>query len=183
MREPPPGWGEDEPIEIRPYDPVWPVRFEAERALLGRALSAWIEGGIHHVGSTAVPGLAAKPIVDVMVGVHDLAEARGSFGLLAELDYCHAPYRAWMHWFCKPSPGRRTHHLHLIEPGHPEFAARLAFRDHLRAHPDVAADYSALKKTLAAEHREDREAYTEGKSDFIRAALVGAKASNGNAGT
>jgi GrpB-like predicted nucleotidyltransferase (UPF0157 family) len=165
------GWV-DEPVEIVAYDPAWPGRFECERKLLEAALAPWLEGGIHHVGSTAVPGLAAKPVIDVMAGVRDLEEAREAFTVLAELAYCHAPYKDWMHWFCKPSPAKRTHHLHLIEPSHPEWAARLAFRDHLRAHPDDAERYAALKRQLAAEHRHDREAYTAAKTEFVRGTVA-----------
>lgn len=161
----------DEPVSIVPYDPSWPEQFERERASLEEAIGPWIEGGIHHVGSTAVPGLAAKPVVDIMVGVRSLEEARACFEPLARLDYCYFPYRAWMHWFCKPSAERRTHHLHLVEPGNPNWAARLAFRDHLRAHPETAAEYEALKRRLAAEHRDDREAYTEAKTAFVEAVV------------
>ncbi len=166
----------EEPIELVPYDPGWPERFEAERALLQEAIGAWIGGGIHHVGSTAVPGLLAKPVVDVMVGVRDLEEARDSFEILAALDYCYFPYRTWMHWFCKPSPSRRTHHLHLMEPTHPEFSARLDFRDVLRADPQVAAEYASLKQRLAVQHRHDREAYTDAKTVFVRSVLERAAA-------
>jgi GrpB-like predicted nucleotidyltransferase (UPF0157 family) len=164
--------GAEEPVEIVPYDPSWPDRFERERALLEEALGPWIEGGLHHVGSTAVPGLAAKPIVDVMVGVRSLDEARPCLELAAGLGYRYFPYRPeTMHWFCKPSPSRRTHHLALIEASHPEFTARLAFRDFLRANPDVAAEYEALKRRLAVEHRHDREAYTGAKAAFVRAVV------------
>jgi GrpB-like predicted nucleotidyltransferase (UPF0157 family) len=165
--QPPEGWGEDEPISVVPYDAEWPARFESERALLAEALAPWLEGGIHHIGSTAVPGLDAKPIVDVMAGVRGLDEARESFGVLAGLDYCHAPYQEWNHWFCKPSPARRTHHLILVEPSNPKFRERLAFRDHLRANPGTAAEYAALKHRLAARHRDDREAYTAAKAGFV----------------
>jgi GrpB-like predicted nucleotidyltransferase (UPF0157 family) len=161
----------EQPIEVVPYDPGWPERFELERPLLEEALAPWLEGGIHHVGSTAVPGLAAKPIVDVMAGVRSLDEAREAFGPLAELEYCYFPYRTWMHWFCKPSPYERTHHLHLIEPSHPQWTARLAFRDHLREHPETAAAYEALKLELALRHRDDREAYTDAKTEFVRSVV------------
>jgi GrpB-like predicted nucleotidyltransferase (UPF0157 family) len=134
-------------------------------------LAPWLAGGIHHVGSTAVPGLAAKPVVDVMAGVRDLEEARAAFEPLAALEYCYFPYKTWMHWFCKPSPQHRTHHLHLLEPSHPEWEARLAFRDHLRASPEAAAEYARLKRELAQRHRDDREAYTEAKCDFVRSVV------------
>lgn len=163
----------DEPIRLVAPDLSWPARFEFERVLLAEAIGAWIEGGIHHVGSTAVPGLDAKPIIDILVGVHDLETTRGCFQPLGDLGYLYAPYLAdEMHWFCKPDPGRRTHHLHLVPFGSRRYRDELAFRDRLRADPRLAADYTALKRRLAERHRDDREAYTEGKSRFIRQALT-----------
>ena len=95
----------DEPIRIAAYDPAWPARFEQERLALAAAIGDWAVGGIHHIGSTAVPGLDAKPIIDVLVGVEDLEASRACFDPLAGLDYLYAPYRTEeMHWFCKPHP-------------------------------------------------------------------------------
>jgi GrpB-like predicted nucleotidyltransferase (UPF0157 family) len=165
------------PVEIVPYDAAWPGRFEAERALLEQALAPWLKGGIHHVGSTAVPGLAAKPVIDIMAGVRDRDEARAAIEPLAELEYEYWPYRAdVMHWFCKPSDAFRTHHLYLMEPTGDEWAARLAFRDHLRAHPETAREYAELKLALAERFRADREAYTEAKGAFVQAVLTRARA-------
>jgi GrpB-like predicted nucleotidyltransferase (UPF0157 family) len=161
------------PVEIVPYDPAWPARFEDERRLLGQALEPWLEGGIHHVGSTAVPGLAAKPVIDIMAGVRDREQARAAFEPLAALEYRYWPYRPEvMHWFCKPSESFRTHHLHLLEPDDPEWGARLAFRDALRAQPKLAREYELLKRELAARFRDDREAYTEAKAGFVREVLA-----------
>lgn len=162
----------DEPIQISPYDPGWQASFERERDALEEAIGAWISGGVHHVGSTAVPGLDAKPIVDILVGVESLEASRACFGPLADLGYMYAPYRSEvMHWFCKPHPSRRTHHLHLVPASSPRFAAELAFRDRLRAEPSLAGEYAALKRELAARFPEDREAYTDAKAAFILAAL------------
>lgn len=163
----------DESIRLSPYDPGWPARFEQERAALEAAIGAWVSGGVHHVGSTAVPGLDAKPIVDILVGVESLGGSRSCFGQLAELGYLYAPYRSGeMHWFCKPHPSHRTHHLHLIPVASPRYAAELAFRDRLRADPGLARDYAALKRELATRFPHDREAYTDAKGDFIRRAIV-----------
>jgi GrpB-like predicted nucleotidyltransferase (UPF0157 family) len=162
----------DEPVRIVLYDPAWPVRFEQERAALRTAIGDWIAGGIHHVGSTAVPGLEAKPVIDILVGVRDLEESRSCFDRLAMLGYQYAPYLSGeMHWFCKPDPSRRTHHLHLVPVGSTRFRDELAFRDYLRVHRDVAEEYGALKQRLASEFRQDREAYTNAKTEFIRATL------------
>jgi GrpB-like predicted nucleotidyltransferase (UPF0157 family) len=116
---------------------------------------------VHHVGSTAVPGLDAKPIIDIAVVVQSLEDSRPCLQLLSEIHYLYAPYRAdVMHWFCKPSPAKRTHHLHLIPTGSPRLMDELVFRDYLRAHPDRAAEYGLLKRNLAAEHADDRDEYT-----------------------
>jgi GrpB-like predicted nucleotidyltransferase (UPF0157 family)/GNAT superfamily N-acetyltransferase len=158
----------DEPIRLVPYDPSWPQRFAAERAALSDAIGEWATGGIHHVGSTAVPGLAAKPIIDILVGVHSLEASRACFDLLAKLGYLHAPYRVHeMHWFCKPHPSRRTHHLHLAPTGSRRFCDELAFRDELRVCPEISKEYAALKRDLAEQFDDDREAYTEAKTEFI----------------
>jgi GrpB-like predicted nucleotidyltransferase (UPF0157 family) len=158
----------DEPVRVVPYDPAWPSRFESECAALQGAIGEWVVGGIHHVGSTAVPGLAAKPVIDILVGVHDLPSSRACFDPLAELAYRYAPYRVQeMHWFCKPDPRRRTHHLHLVPLDSHRYRAELAFRDHLRAHPDEAGEYATLKRELAGRFESDREAYTAAKATFI----------------
>jgi GrpB-like predicted nucleotidyltransferase (UPF0157 family) len=161
-----------DPVRIHPYDPEWPARFEEERALLADTIGDWVVAGIHHVGSTAVPGLAAKPVIDILVGVADLPSSRACFEPLARIDYKYAPFRSdEMHWFCKPDPSRRTHHLHLIPADSPRFRDELAFRDYMRAHPTAAAEYEALKRRLAARFEHDREAYTAAKANFIRSIL------------
>src|SRR6266511_6399986 len=94
----------DEPIVVVSYDPEWPRRFEAERALLERVLAPWLEGGIHHVGSTGIPGLASKPIIDMIAGVRDLEEAREAFDPLGKQSYLYTPHRPGIaHHFSKPS--------------------------------------------------------------------------------
>lgn len=164
---------EDEPVQIVPYDPAWSLRFEGEKSLIEQAIGRWVTGGVHHVGSTAVLGMAAKPVVDILVGVKDLASSRDCFGELAQLDYCYAPYRAEeMHWFCKPNPAHRTHHLHLVPTDSSRYRAELAFRDVLRVRPELADRYQRLKERLSVEHRNDREAYTEAKQGFVFEAIA-----------
>jgi GrpB-like predicted nucleotidyltransferase (UPF0157 family) len=164
----------DEPIHVVAYDPRWPDRFAEESALLEQAIGAWIVGGIHHVGSTAVPGLDAKPIIDILAGVRDLEKSRECFEPLAKLGYVYASYLPnEMHWFCKPHHSRRTHHLHLVPTESKRYRDELAFRDRLRSNPEVAAEYAALKHTLANRFRDDREAYTNAKGTFVRAVLAG----------
>jgi GrpB-like predicted nucleotidyltransferase (UPF0157 family) len=162
----------DEPVRISPYDPEWPQRFERERAALEGAIGGWVVGGIHHVGSTAVPGLEAKPVIDVLVGIESLESGLSCFRPLARLEYLHAPYlSSEMHWFCKPHPSRRTHHLHLVPIGSARYEEELAFRDHLRVNAEAAAEYAALKRELARRFRNDRDAYTAAKEEFIRSVL------------
>ncbi|WP_097323303.1 GrpB family protein [Paractinoplanes atraurantiacus] len=160
----------DERIHLEDYDPAWAERFELEAKALRDVLGEHVVGGVHHVGSTAVPGLTAKPIIDIMVGVRNLESSRVCIELVAGLDYLYAPYREdVMHWFCKPDPARRTHHLHLVPAGSRRYTDVLAFRDYLRAHPEAARRYEELKVELAARHSEDRDAYTEGKSAMVAA--------------
>jgi GrpB-like predicted nucleotidyltransferase (UPF0157 family) len=168
----------DERIHVAPYDPGWTARFDRERNLLRQAIGTWVVGDIHHVGSTAVPGLDAKPIIDILAGVEDLATSRVCFEPLAELEYLYAPYLPdEMHWFCKPDPSRRTHHLHLVPRDSPRYRDELTFRHHLRSNPEKARDYAELKHRLAARFEYDREGYTNAKADFIERALREAETS------
>jgi GrpB-like predicted nucleotidyltransferase (UPF0157 family) len=165
----------DELIVVVRYDPQWQHRFAAERALLEGVLAPWLKQGIHHVGATAVPGLAAKPIIDMMAGVSDLEKARAAFAPLREQSYEYAPHRPGIaHHFAKPSPrfSEMTHGLHLTEPGSDLWRERLAFRDALLNDPALAAEYEALKLRLAQEHRDDVDAYTGGKRAFVARVLA-----------
>ena len=163
---------EDAPIEIVAYDPAWPSRFEEERAVLEGLLRRWLVADIEHVGSTAVPGLAAKPVIDIMVPVESLDASRASIEAAGHAGYVYWPYKAdVMHWMCKPSAAHRTHHLHIVPFESALWIDRLRFRDALRGDPALAMRYAELKQDLAKRYRHDREAYTEGKADFIKAVL------------
>ena len=156
-------------VELMPYDPSWPSLFDQERAVLEPALAPWLAGPIEHVGSTAVPGLIAKPVIDIMAAVESLDASRASIFAVAEIGYVYFPYRPdVMHWFCKPSPAIRTHHLHLVPIGSRLWTERLAFRDVLRRDSSTAADYATLKQRLAKQYKFDREGYTDAKAPFIR---------------
>jgi len=158
----------EEQINLVPYDPTWSTEFEKEKKLIEATIGEWTVGGIHHVGSTAVDGLSAKPIIDIMVGVENLEKAKPLIEKLTKIQYCYFPYKPeLMLWFCKPSPYKRTHHLYLMEPSHPEWKARLSFRDYLRNHQEARDEYQDLKERLAEKFKDDREAYTEAKSKFI----------------
>ncbi len=162
----------DAEIEIVPYDPLWPAAFVAERELLHSVLKPWLAGDIEHVGSTAVPGLAAKPIIDILAPVESLERSRDAIAAVVAAAYVHYPYQPEiMHWFCKPSPEARTHHLHLVPRNSMVWSQRLAFRDALREDEALRCEYAKLKLQLASLFKHDREAYTEAKSPFILAVL------------
>jgi GrpB-like predicted nucleotidyltransferase (UPF0157 family) len=166
-----------ERIPVVRYDVAWPGLFEAERELLQHVLMPWLQGGIHHIGATSVPGLAAKPIIDMIAGVRDLATAQAAFEPLRRHSYVHAPHRRDVaHHFVKPSRrmSETTHSLHLTEPGSTLWQERLAFRDALRADRDLRAEYAALKLQLARDHGTDIAAYTRGKRAFVARILAGA---------
>jgi GrpB-like predicted nucleotidyltransferase (UPF0157 family) len=162
------------PVEVVAYDPDWPQRFAEEEASLAVVLKPWLVASIEHVGSTAVPGLMAKPIIDIAVPVASLSASREAIDVLKALSYQYFPYRTReMHWFCKPEPARRTHHLHMLPHGSAAWQERLAFRDALRENHELAAKYAALKQRLSARFQRDREAYTTAKAPFIVAVLRG----------
>lgn len=163
-----------ETVEVRPPDAAWHQRGERERQLLEGSLAPWLVGRVEHVGSTAVPGLAAKPIIDLQAAVDDLhcapqiaanLAAAGWHWVAPDLDR-----RPWRRFFVKVSDGRRSAHLHVMTRDTARWDEQLAFRDALRAHPDLAETYAELKRALAAQSA-DRESYTAAKSDFVRAVL------------
>ncbi|MCS7002493.1 MAG: GrpB family protein, partial [Dehalococcoidia bacterium] len=160
------------PIRVVPYDPRWRDHFVAEAAVLRDALSPHALA-IAHIGSTAVPGLPAKPIIDMMVGLRSLADTPKLIQPLQTLGYRYAPeYETTMperRYFTKAEGSGPAIHLHVVELGSPFWERHIAFRDYLKRHPEVAAEYAALKTRLAEQHRDQRHAYTEGKSAFISA--------------
>jgi GrpB-like predicted nucleotidyltransferase (UPF0157 family) len=172
-----------EEISIVPYDAGWPASFERERAHLQACLPADLVGRIEHFGSTAVPGLAAKPIVDVLIEVADLEAAKTRIVPILErqgYDYFWRPTTGddgppFYAWFIGRDPATRvrTHHLHMVERHFPHWDS-LRFRDHLIANPGVAREYETLKRRLASEHAHDRIAYTRGKAEFIERVTAGA---------
>jgi len=174
----------DAAVELVPYDLSWPALFDQERAVLASTLAPWLAGPIEHIGSTAVPGLIAKPVIDIMAAVENLDASRASISAVAEIGYVYFPYRAdVMHWFCKPSPAIRTHHLHLVPMGSRLWIERLAFRDALRRNPATAADYASLKQQLAKQYKFDREGYTNAKASFVQSVVAPALGHEGTAST
>jgi len=160
-----------EEISIVPYDDVWRRMFDDELTFLRSILPAQVIGRIEHFGSTAVPGLAAKPIIDLLVEVRSLVETQSVIVPLMEAagyDYfwrtdVSPPYA----WFIKRnSSGKRTHHIHMVEADS-KLWERLLFRDYLRCFPDEAKRYERLKRILAEKHSRDRIGYTKGKTDYV----------------
>jgi GrpB-like predicted nucleotidyltransferase (UPF0157 family) len=168
-------------VSIVPYDPCWPAAFEAERDHLLACLPPGLITRIEHFGSTAVPGLVAKPVIDLLIETPDLNEIRQRVApLLAAqgYDYFWRPTHGddgppWYAWLIKrDATGQRTHHLHIVEPGFPQWEG-LRFRDLLRCQPALAQAYGELKLRLADAFCQDRVAYTAGKRAFIENALNG----------
>ena len=162
----------DQDMELVPYDPQWPRQFEAEAARVRSALGR-LACRIDHNGSTAIPGISAKPVIDIQVSVESLQPLTPFRDRLAPLGYVHVPHAddAFCPFFHRPASWPHTHHVHLVKAGSDEERRTLAFRDYLRAHADAAREYERLKLKLAAEFQSDRaaerEAYALAKSGFV----------------
>jgi len=161
-------------VVVAPYDPRWPGLFEEASAdLVGASGPSLL--AVHHVGSTSVPGLPAKPILDLLVSVADFDGAVQMVPTLGALGYEFCPEEEIpdRHYFRRPPGGDlRTHHLSLAEPTSWHHRAALAFRDALRGDSGLASAYAELKKNLAIRFPRDRPAYIEGKSQFIQDVLL-----------
>jgi GrpB-like predicted nucleotidyltransferase (UPF0157 family) len=170
-------------ITIVAYDPAWPAMFEREAARLCKTLGG-LALRIEHVGSTAVPGLVAKPVIDIQISVTSLgSDVSACTALLADAGYNHVdlgPFDKVYPFFQRPAAWPSTHHVHLCDVGGVQEWRHLTFRDQLRRHPDMAAAYAELKRRLAAEHlgrtRQERERYSLGKKGFVEAVLGRAEA-------
>lgn len=171
-----------EQFVMMPYDPQWPLRYTELEGQLKRMLPRMLAQRITHIGSTAVPGLSAKPVIDVQVEVSDLELVRRDVVPLMEeagFEFIwrptmgdESPYYAW--FIQRNAEGERTAHVHMVEPGQAS-VDRIIFRDHLRFDPEEAARYAALKVELAKRFAKDREAYTQSKSDYIKEVLLKAR--------
>ena len=167
-----------EEVALVEYDPRWPVLFRDERRHLLECLPADLIDRVEHFGSTAVPGLIAKPVIDMLVGVADLGETKLQIAPILEAqgyDYFERPTHddgepPFYSWFIKRDhKGVRSHHIHMVDGSseHSHHWDRLLFRDYLIANRDIALEYANLKRRLANTHHSDRVAYTNGKADFI----------------
>lgn len=159
-------------LQISPHDARWLLEFEAERMRLAAALDT-LARRIDHHGSTAVPGLEAKPIIDIQISMTSLEPLEAYAAPLRALGYVHVPHAddAICPFFHRPADWPHTHHVHVVRAGGQEECRTLAFRDYLCDHAAAAREYAALKKRLAARTDADdpasREAYAAAKSRFI----------------
>lgn len=159
-------------LEVAPCDPGWPAAFDAEAIRLGAALGT-LALRIDHNGSTSIPGLGAKPIIDIQVSVAALQPIAAYGEPLRAIGYVHVPHPddSFCPFFHRPRQWPHSHHIHVVEAGGAEERRTLAFRDYLRDHPAAAREYERLKqdlaRRLAATTHESREAYARAKTDFI----------------
>lgn len=157
-------------VVVVPYDPEWRCAFDAEAGRLAEALSG-VMVRLHHIGSTAIPGIAAKPIIDLLMEVVDLAALDEQTAAIEALGYeAMGEYRiARRRYFRKnDATGTRTHQVHAFQSGDNEVERHLAFRDYMMAHPAAARAYGELKRRLARAYPDDIEAYMDGKDAFVR---------------
>lgn len=171
----------DRPIELADPDPGWPATYDEVEGEIAGVLPTDLVARIDHVGSTSVPGLPAKPVLDVQVSVHAISPVEAYAAPLTAAGFRHVPdpWNDDHEFFSRDRDGDRHVNLHLCEAGSEWERRHLAFRDWLRAYPDDAAAYAALKRELAAAHGTDRASYTEAKTDFIERIIARALAAGG----
>lgn len=165
------------PIKVVAYDSTWPAIFEEIRARIAFAMGN-LALAIEHVGSTAVPGLAAKPIIDIDVVIRSRDDLPATIERLAVIGYIHRGELPdgppGCEAFHRP-PDAPIHHLFVCPQDNQQLRKHLAFRDYLRTHPDARTEYASLKRALAARFSNDRESYTRSKTDLIERMLVRAQ--------
>lgn len=170
-------------IYLSSYDDKWP-ELAAKEIVAIREVLPNINFEIEHIGSSAIPGLSAKPIIDLLIGVDSLTDAKQFVEPLEKIGYSYwrANPKEWHFYFVKGLPlaggTGRTHHVHIYEKTHEDFRKKLLFRDYLRTHSDAVQEYLRLKQNLSSQFSDDREAYTDGKTDFVKSILKRAE-SNG----
>jgi GrpB-like predicted nucleotidyltransferase (UPF0157 family) len=157
-------------VLLLPYDELWPREFAAEASRI-EAACANLPLRLEHIGSTAIPGLSAKPVIDILAGVPPKANRTPYIAAFRQLGYEHrgsygVPGR---NYFVRGSP--RSHHVHMVSWSSALWRDHIAFRDYLREHPDVAREYDVLKRQLAVTFADDKPAYTNAKAPFVRAVL------------
>ena len=168
----------EEPIQVQHIivadsTPAWPACFERQRLALA---ALFARASIEHVGSTSVPGLAAKPVIDILIGASSLVEIEAQIAPLAALGFTYFPQHERVlpqrRYFARAAAAEPAVHLHAVVKGSAFWAQHRAFRDALRRQPRLAMEYAALKRRLAQQFANDREAYTDAKAPFIQAVLA-----------
>lgn len=171
------------PILLVDYDPQWPILFEQEKERIIAAVGSYVLI-VEHIGSTAVPGLAAKPGIDIGIGIQNWEMSLFLIPHVERLGYVYEPALEQLlpqrRFFWKGTPTVHTYHLHLVEADNPVLVRPLQFRDDLRKHPDAAAEYGALKKQSAKSCGQDMEAYVTGKTGFVENVMLRIEKENKN---
>jgi GrpB-like predicted nucleotidyltransferase (UPF0157 family) len=159
-------------VDLRPYDPVWAQRFDLERTALLTYVPELLE--VEHMGSTSIPGIEAKPVIDMQASLRSLSDWQRVVPRLVPRGYTFMAERVYESrvFLPKGPEGLRTHYLSLIEAGSEEWRVRLRFRDALRSDPALRLEYQDLKRRLARRHVSDRPAYTDAKSAFVARVLA-----------
>lgn len=159
-------------VDVIPYNPEWATEFEREKARILNACGNKIVA-VEHIGSTSVPGLAAKPIIDIAVGVKRLQDAKLLLSCLKKLDYhFYKEFQRQRLFVAKGPDEKRTHYLHVMRYNGAKWKTDRLFRNYLRTHPKAVREYSDLKQKLAQAHPDDRQAYADGKTAFISAIIA-----------
>jgi GrpB-like predicted nucleotidyltransferase (UPF0157 family) len=175
MSEEWPPWATED-VALVPSDPAWPETAVRLIDDLHDRLRPWLDGAIEHVGSSAVPGLSAKPVIDLMAPVRSLAACHEADATLAEAGWHlvppHLDDRPWRRFYVLPDEATRLAHLQLVERSSSRWRDVLTFRDRLRERPELAAAYAGVKRSAADAHPDDREQNTAAKADFIEQVLA-----------
>ena len=163
-------------VKLVPYNPIWKLLYQKESAFLQNILGGYI-CGIKHIGSTSIPGIKAKPIIDIAVAAENLSELQDIIAIMQSNGYFYRgeqgiPNR---HLFVKGSETMRTHHIHLMPINHDQWITHQLFRDYLINHPGCALQYDFLKTSLKNKFPQDRTGYTDGKASFIKKVIEIAK--------
>ena len=155
-------------VEVKKYDPMWKQKFEVERNKLGNLFQT-ILVNIHHIGSTSIPGLSAKPIIDLLIEVTDIEKVNAFNNQMTELGYeAKGENGIPLRRYFQKGGDERTHHVHIYETGNSEIKRHLTFRDYLLNHPEKAKRYGKLKEQLAQHFPYDIESYIKGKDNFVK---------------
>jgi GrpB-like predicted nucleotidyltransferase (UPF0157 family) len=162
----------EQTVRIRSYDPEWPRLFDTESAVLEAAIGAWAISGIHHIGSTAIEGVDAEPVIDILVGTRDEGATLACLDPLAQLGYDpESPPPPGGHRLGRAAPGGRRFDLRLVSIDNPHYAETLAFRDCLRGNRQVALGYAGMKRDLIDRYAGDRRGYAAARAELIQVVL------------